>query len=600
MRHQGSRKSYYGNPPTRKDSSQLPQRPFVDQTQQDYRDPLTQEEIENKVFRQNKFEASGLQLKEESGTIIPVEQERLGVLQAKRNDFWAQRMGRLSHVGNDFARITVHPSKSNSSNVNTQQKPQKLSDNIQAKLKVSHPQDAAEIEADRIADRVVNNQPIDSHAISHKGGVGRSMGIKTSTSNRSSTAEVSRQIDSTIGSSGSPLPEGIRVEMESKMAQDFSAVKIHNDDKAHKSANAINAKAYNKDNEIVFGKGEYKPVSSEGKHLLAHELVHIVMQGDGIYRKKKKTEDQKNEASKFDINEVDIDVNALFEYLEKQKETELLNLLEKAFISSDIYNDSLDDFLVDIESRKYDDLREYSGIHRLTDDELTVEGLKPEFFANSESGFYAGLYYNGRTEEYVLAFRGTEGKRRLNGVKQPEAIKDWKYGNDPQTIGLEAQQYTDAMDLGMHINDNFKKEYTITGHSLGGGLGAAVTVLLQKKGTITFNAAGLHRNTVWRYQKSKEKSKDLKMGPGKWQSRHLIESYHVKGDVVTKAQRGGKVFLSIFLGPLSSLWVPLAAGGISNVIRPADKSKSSMQRHQMSEVIDSLLQEHDVFIKMNL
>ncbi len=50
-----------------------------------------QVEIENEAFNQNKFEAFGLQMKQDSGTISPEEQARLGVLQAKMQDFWTQR-----------------------------------------------------------------------------------------------------------------------------------------------------------------------------------------------------------------------------------------------------------------------------------------------------------------------------------------------------------------------------------------------------------------------------------------------------------------------------------------------------------------------------
>jgi hypothetical protein len=72
-------------------TSQFAPRPFPVQEPQR---PPTQEEIENEAFQQNKFEAFGLQLKEKHGTITPVEQERLGVLQAKMDGFWAHRMER--------------------------------------------------------------------------------------------------------------------------------------------------------------------------------------------------------------------------------------------------------------------------------------------------------------------------------------------------------------------------------------------------------------------------------------------------------------------------------------------------------------------------
>lgn len=61
---------------------------------------LTQEDVENEAFQKNKFEVFGLQLKVKHSTITPAEQERLGVLQAKMDSFWAQRRGRTKAQSN--------------------------------------------------------------------------------------------------------------------------------------------------------------------------------------------------------------------------------------------------------------------------------------------------------------------------------------------------------------------------------------------------------------------------------------------------------------------------------------------------------------------
>ncbi|MEH2260179.1 hypothetical protein [Nostoc sp.] len=92
MVYQRIHKSSSRNFPSQEKSSQFAPRPFTVQAQQDSRRPSTQEEIENEAFNQNKFEAFGLQLKEKHNTITPIEQERLGVLQAKMDNFWAQRL----------------------------------------------------------------------------------------------------------------------------------------------------------------------------------------------------------------------------------------------------------------------------------------------------------------------------------------------------------------------------------------------------------------------------------------------------------------------------------------------------------------------------
>jgi hypothetical protein len=59
---------------------------------------------------------------------------------------------------------------------------------------------------------------------------------------------------------------------------DIGAVRIHTDAQAAASARAVNARAYTVGNDIVFDLGQYRPESSEGRHLLAHELTHVVQQ----------------------------------------------------------------------------------------------------------------------------------------------------------------------------------------------------------------------------------------------------------------------------------------------------------------------------------
>ncbi len=79
--------------------------------------------------------------------------------------------------------------------------------------------------------------------------------------------------------------------MESRFGQDFSHVRIHTDQQAANSAQAINAKAYTIDNHIVFGTDEYQPATREGQLLLAHELVHVTQQTGIVQRKENKPKD---------------------------------------------------------------------------------------------------------------------------------------------------------------------------------------------------------------------------------------------------------------------------------------------------------------------
>lgn len=63
--------------------------------------------------------------------------------------------------------------------------------------------------------------------------------------------------------------------------QDFSGVRIHTGDSASETARSLRATAFTAGNHIVFGSGQYEPGSAEGTRLLAHELTHVVQQGNG-------------------------------------------------------------------------------------------------------------------------------------------------------------------------------------------------------------------------------------------------------------------------------------------------------------------------------
>ncbi len=61
-------------------------------------------------------------------------------------------------------------------------------------------------------------------------------------------------------------------------ALDLSRVRIHADARAGASAQAVDARAYTVGNDIVFNHGQYRPETSEGRWLLAHELTHVAQQ----------------------------------------------------------------------------------------------------------------------------------------------------------------------------------------------------------------------------------------------------------------------------------------------------------------------------------
>jgi hypothetical protein len=78
--------------------------------------------------------------------------------------------------------------------------------------------------------------------------------------------------------SGSPLDDSTRTQMESAFGTDFGDVHLHNDGKADALNRSLSAEAFTTGSDIFFRDGAYRPSSSDGQSLLAHELTHVVQQ----------------------------------------------------------------------------------------------------------------------------------------------------------------------------------------------------------------------------------------------------------------------------------------------------------------------------------
>ena len=85
-----------------------------------------------------------------------------------------------------------------------------------------------------------------------------------------------------LSSPGQPLDAATRAFMESRIGRDFSRVQVHTDMKATESARAVNALAYTVGRDVVFGSGQYAPATHEGRKLIAHELIHVAQQRQGV------------------------------------------------------------------------------------------------------------------------------------------------------------------------------------------------------------------------------------------------------------------------------------------------------------------------------
>ena len=85
-------------------------------------------------------------------------------------------------------------------------------------------------------------------------------------------------VQNVLASPGRPLDVSTREFFATRFGHDFGDVRVHDDATAAASARGVRALAYTVGKDVVFGTGQYSPGTSAGRHLLAHELTHVVQQ----------------------------------------------------------------------------------------------------------------------------------------------------------------------------------------------------------------------------------------------------------------------------------------------------------------------------------
>ena len=259
--------------------------------------PLTQQDIENQQYQQDRFEATKLEIQAKYGTITPVGQERLNLLQAKKAEFWQRYLAPVRRYNQDFANIPLTRAQAKA----------KSKKAIQAKLTIGAPGDKYEQEADRVAAQVVNqiNAPVSQQPIQN---LQREVVSEKDELQMKSADNIQREdmpeeelqmkpilqlqagdggvtatqeLESSIQqarSSGQPLANNVRRPMEQAFGTDFNGVKIHTDTQADQLNQSIQARAFTTGHDLFFRQGEYNPGSRRGQELIAHELTHVVQQ----------------------------------------------------------------------------------------------------------------------------------------------------------------------------------------------------------------------------------------------------------------------------------------------------------------------------------
>jgi hypothetical protein len=152
------------------------------------------------------------------------------------------------------------------------------------------------------------------------------------------------------------------------------------------------------------------------------------------------------------------------------------------------------------------------GYRAATDSELAEMRLTREYIdepLDPQTGrpteFRAAVFIEERTGDPLVAFRGTQ------------SIDDWR-ANFSQGLGMDSFHYSRAQSVADRVASSPRgANVRFTGHSLGGGLAAAAARKTGRPAT-TFNAAGLHADTV----------RNPVDAP--------IDAVHVRGELLTTAQ----------------------------------------------------------------
>ncbi len=224
-------------------------------------------------FGQNHAEHSIMHLQRTIGN-----QAALRLLQANTEELETDSATTtLSRFAYDFSRIPLHAEPHAK---------------IQRNPTISTPGDIYEHEADRVAEQVMRMpEPKMQPACACGGGCPKCRAEQLSLDHgllQTSRVQppVAREttappiVEEVLRSPGQPLDASTRTFFESRFGHNFSQVRVHTDVRAAESARAVSALAYTVGRDVVLAEGRYAPGSASGRRLLAHELTHVIQQGN--------------------------------------------------------------------------------------------------------------------------------------------------------------------------------------------------------------------------------------------------------------------------------------------------------------------------------
>lgn len=144
---------------------------------------------------------------------------------------------------------------------------------VQARLVLGRGGDAMEREADAVADQIAGPGATGMAAQDARDQASDAIsGPITDT-----VQDTASRIQARRGA-GAPLPADEQQFFEHRLGQPLDQVRVHADAEAAQLSRSLSAQAFTVGHDVFFGQGQYRPGSTQGRHLIAHELAHVRQQ----------------------------------------------------------------------------------------------------------------------------------------------------------------------------------------------------------------------------------------------------------------------------------------------------------------------------------
>ena len=190
------------------------------------------------------------------------------------------------------------------------------------------------------------------------------------------------------------------------------------------------------------------------------------------------------------------------------------------------------------------------------------EGLKGARFEDANTGFRAMLYQSKNAGEIVVVYRGV---RRSNILKDSQTCLS-------QGLGFSAAAYRQAILLAKVVVEAYGDKVFFTGHSMGGGLAAAAS-LVANRPAVTFNSAGVHPATLEEFGLD-DATIDERL--------KSIVNYYVPGEWLSTLQR------PCFVKSAAGIHIPLPDVGGQVSVNAVPARNKGRGKHSITLIITTL------------